>query len=116
MLELISMAISPEVPRPEPEIQEIPTAPEIPPEIEKGTGVRVVQKNFTAQVKNDKGVPLIATPPTQVISVTPPANTQTLTSWAKGPITQSISWLGLFWLRILKKAMHFGWHIGKEQK
>lgn len=110
------MAISPEVPRPESQVTEIPTVPELPPEVEHATGVKVVQKNFTAQVKSDKGVPLISTPPTQVVAVTPPANSATLISWAKGPITSSISWLGLFWIRILKKATHFGWQVTQKEE
>lgn len=109
------MAATPEIPRPQPEVQEIPTVPEIPPEIERGLKVQVVSKNFTAQVKNDKGQPIIQTPPAQVITVTPPDDTTVLTTWAKGPITSSLSWLGLFWLRILKKAAFFGWKIGGKE-
>lgn len=105
------MAYSPEIEKQQPEISEVPTVPEIPPEIERSTGIKVVQKSFTAQVKGDKGQPLIQTPPTQVINVTPPADQTTLKGWAKGSITSSITWLGMFWIRIIKKALHFGWNI-----
>jgi len=70
---------------------------------------------FKAQVKDDKGVPLIETPPAQVITITPPASQVVLTSQAKGSITSSLTWLAAFWLRVIKKAIHFGWKIiGKQ--
>ncbi|HJY98451.1 MAG TPA: hypothetical protein VJ227_01930 [Patescibacteria group bacterium] len=109
------MAVSPEIEKVQPEIKEVPMVPEIPPEIERSTGVKVVQKTFTAQVKGDKGQSLIQPVPTQVINVTPPADDKTLSSWAKGPIVSSLSWLGMFWIRILKRAMHFGWKITGKQ-
>lgn len=104
------MAATPEIPRPEvAPVQERPE--EFPETIQQIAGAKVVQKTFKAQVKDDKGAPLIQTPPTQVISVTPPANDQTLTAWSKGPVTSSVSWLGMFWIRILKKAALYGWKI-----
>ena len=55
------------------EIQEIPDTPEIPPEIEKG-GVQKKQDDFSAQVTDDKGKPLIQTPQTQSVTVQIPAS------------------------------------------
>lgn len=105
------MAGTPEILKPEqPQIQEIKEAEFIVPE-NLQQSVKVVQKNFTAQVKNDQGQPIIQTPPTQVISVTPPADDTTLTSWSKGSITSSLTWLGTFWIRVIKKALHFGWRV-----
>ena len=110
------MASTPEIPRPEAQVQEVKEAEFIVPETLRQSGVKVVQKNFTAQVKGDKGQPLIQTPPTQVITVAPPADTASLTSWSKGSIGSSLSWLGMFWIRVIKKALHFGWRvIGKDQ-
>jgi hypothetical protein len=110
------MASTPEIPRPEAQIQEVKEAEFIVPETLQQSGVKVVQKNFTAQVKGDKGQPLIQTPPAQVITVTPPTDDTTLTGWSKGPISSSLSWLGMFWIRVIKKALHFGWRImGKDQ-
>ncbi len=69
---------------------------------------------FTAQVTDDAGKPLIQTPQSQV-TLQVPASAATLTSWSKGPITSALTWFGAFWLRILKKAVHFGWKvIGKN--
>lgn len=109
------MAATPEIERGEtPQVQER-SEEFIVPENLRQSGVKVVQKNFTAQVKGDKGQPLIQPPPAQVITVTTPAPQITLTLWAKGPITSSLTWLGAFWLRIIKKALHFGWQvIGKQ--
>lgn len=109
------MAATPEIPRPEaPKVQERQEEFVVPETLQQSTGMKVVQKNFSAQVKGDKGQTLIQTPPTQVISVSPPANQVTLAIWAKGPIASSVSWLGMFWIRIIKKALHFGWKVEEK--
>ncbi len=106
------MAATPETLRPEaPQVTE--RAEEfVVPETLQSSGVKVVQKNFKAQVRDDKGTPVIQTPPTQVITtVQPPSDTVTLMQQAKGDTTSSLTWLAAFWLRIIKKAGHFGWKI-----
>ena len=107
------MAATPEIQRPEQtQIQEINKEAEfIVPETLKQSGVQVVQKTFKAQVKDDKGQSLIQTPPTQFIAVTPPADSTTLTTWSKGSVSSSLTWLGAFWMRVIKKALHFGWQV-----
>jgi len=110
------MAATPEIPRPEPQVQEVKEAEFIVPETLNQSGIKVVQKNFTAQVKGDKGQPLIQTPPEQVITVQPPADAETLSAWSKGPTESSLTWLGKFWIRVIKRALYFGWRvIGKTQ-
>jgi len=105
------MAATPEIPRPEaPQITERPEEFIIPETLQQ-SGVKVVQKTFKAQVTDDHGKPVIQTPPAQVINVTPPADTTSLTTWSKGSVSSSLTWLGAFWLRIIKKALHFGWKI-----
>lgn len=104
------MAVSPEVEKAEPQVQERKEE-FIVDETLKQAGVKVVQKNFTAQIKGDKGQPLIQTPPAQVITVSPPADTNTLDLWSKGSVSSSLTWLGTFWIRVIKKALHFGWKI-----
>jgi len=110
------MAATPETLRPE--VPQVTERQEefIVPETLQSSGVQVVQKNFKAQVKDNKGQAVIQTPPAQVITtVQPPADTQTLTTQSKGDTTSSGTWLAAFWLRIIKKALHFGWKIvGKE--
>jgi len=107
------MTATPELLKPEqPQIQEVNKEAEfIVPETLQQSGVRVVQKNFTAQIRDNKGQPLIQTPPTQVITVQPPADDLTLITWSKGSITSSLTWLGAFWIRVIKKALYFGWQI-----
>lgn len=110
------MAATPETLRPEvPEQQVQERAEEFPETIQQiqgAQGVQVVQKNFKAQVRDDHGAPLIQTPPTQVVTtVQPPADQATLTKEAKGDTTSSGTWIAAFWIRVIKKAMHFGWKI-----
>lgn len=111
------MAATPEIPRSEqPQIQEVNKEAEfVVPETLQSSGVQVVQKTFKAQVKDDKGQPLIQTPPTQVITVQPPTDTTTLTTWSKGSVSSSLTWLGAFWMRVIKKAVHFGWQVVSGQ-
>lgn len=111
------MAATPETLRPEaPQVSERQEE-FIVPETLQSSGVKVVQKNFKAQVKDNKGQPVIQTPPAQVITtVQPPMDTQTLIQTAKGDTASSSTWLAAFWLRVIKKALHFGWQIigGKQ--
>lgn len=96
----------------QPQIQEVQKEAEfIVPETLRGTGIKVVQKTFKAQVSDKTGKPIIQTPPAQVVTVTPPADNVTLTSWSKGSVSSSLTWLGAFWLRVVKKALYFGWRI-----
>lgn len=109
------MAGTPEVLQAEPQVQERKEEFIVDETLSKA-GAQVVQKTFKAQVKDDKGVPLIQTPPTKVISVSPPSDQQTLTNQSKGSVSSSLTWLATFWLRVIKKAIHFGWSIVGGQK
>jgi len=104
---------TPEVTNPEvPQIKEVNTEAEMPASEELvSSGAQVVQKNFTAQVKDDKGQTFVQTPPTQVITVQPPYDPITLTKQSKGSIGSSLTWLSVFWIRVIKKALHFGWQV-----
>lgn len=104
------MPISPEVKVPElsQEVREIQE--EIPEYVEK-SGISPRKTTFTAQVADDSGQNLISTPQTQNITIQIPVNTNTLTSWSKGSITNAITWLALFWLRAIKKAALSGWNV-----
>lgn len=108
------MAGTPEVPQPEARITERPE--EFPETIQQIQGAKPVQKTFKAQVISDKGTPLIQTPPAQVITIQPPGDTTSLETQAKGDTTSSMTWLAAFWLRIIKKAIHFGWQILGQNK
>lgn len=110
------MPVGPEIPNETPQIVEHDTNAEfVVDETLAQTGVQTVQKTFKSQVADDNGKPIIQTPPTTVISVSPPADSITLAEMAKGDTSNSKTWFGKFWLRILQKALHFGWRIiGKE--
>ena len=111
------MAASPEIPMPEiPQVQERQEE-FIVPEVLQNSGVQVVQKNFKSQVKNDNGLPVIQTPPAQVITtVEPPYNDEVLIKQSKGSINLSSTWYARFWMRVVERAKYFGWKIvGKGQ-
>lgn len=82
-----------------------------PLHIERKEVVTPTPTNFTAQVHDDNGQPLIKTTPTKVISITIPSDQNTLSGWSKGNVIDSLTWYALFWLRMIKKAVHFGWRI-----
>ena len=97
-------------------VTEVPTAPEIPEHVEKA-GVKTRKQQVTAQVTDDSGKPLTKSPVTDDTAVTIPTDIATLDIWSKGTIGNSITWLGVFWLRMVKKAKALGKSvkIGKSQ-
>jgi len=66
---------------------------------------------FKAQVKDDQGQPLIETPENKEITVEIPADGAALQNYSKGSSDDSLTWFAAFWLRIIKKAIGFGWKI-----
>ncbi len=94
-----------------PEVVTPPEQVEIPEHIEKVTGVRAVPAQFTKQVQDDQGRPVISTPQNQVITITLPQDQAVLATQAKATTDDSLTWFAAFWLRIFKKALHFGWKI-----
>jgi hypothetical protein len=87
---------------------------ELPPHLED-TGIKTVETAVKARVK-DKGRHLIQTPATKKITIKLPAGQATVSTWAKGKTASSLTWLGAYWLRMIKKATYFKWKIigGKE--
>jgi len=85
--------------------------PEPTPEL-SGMGVTSVPTQITAQVVDDKtGKQLIQTPGSQTVTITIPASPKQLDDWSKGSPSDSLTWFAFFWLRLIKKAIHFGWRI-----
>ena len=74
-------------------------------------GGRVVPSQITAQVVDDTGKPLTTSPATQVVTITIPASQQQIADWTKGSPSDSLTWLATFWIRLIKKAIHFGWRV-----
>jgi len=67
--------------------------------------------NFTAQVTDDAGNPLIQTPQTSGPSIQIPADPAQLTAASQGSPDDSIAWFATYWIRMIKKAIHFGWNV-----
>lgn len=87
-----------------------------PLDIEKKEVVSPVPSQFTKQVKSDNGQVLTQSPQTAAVTITLPSDKAQLTTLAKGSVSDSATWWASFWLRIIKKALHFGWKIlGKNQ-
>jgi len=73
--------------------------------------VTAIPSQFTAQVTDDKGNPLIQTPSREEITIEIPGTKEELTALSKGTPDEAIAWFGTFWLRTFKKAVHFGWRV-----
>lgn len=96
----------------EPIVKERPTDMEVPPEIEEGMSVTPSQ--FKAQVTDDQGKPMIQTPQDPAVTIQVPASQQQLDDWTKGNPDNAITWFAVFWIRLIKKALHFGWRMVKK--
>jgi hypothetical protein len=79
--------------------------------IERKEVATPIPVQFKQQVKTDSGKPLIQTSVGGIKTITLPKHTIELENLAKGSISDSITWFAAFWLRMIKKAMHFGWQI-----
>lgn len=97
-----------------PLVKERPTDVEIPPEIERGGMASSVPSQFQGQVSDDSGNPLIQTPQTQSVTIQVPATQQQLEDWSKGDSENALTWFAVFWIRLIKKGLHFGWRMVKK--
>ncbi len=109
-----------------PETKEVPKKTEgikesqeefIIPEKIQDVGVKTTRTQVTAQVTDDDDEDLITTP-VRKVTVTLPTQQDTIEHWTKGEAADSSTWLGYYWVRIIKKAFHFGWNvvIGEREK
>ena len=87
-----------------------PEEVEVPPALSE-TGLSVVEREFKTQVRDSKGQNILVSPATQQITIQLPYDKTTLTGWLKGSVSSSLTWFAAFWLRIIKKALHFGWRV-----
>jgi len=92
------------------EITHFPEEVEVPPHIAE-TGVQAVEREFKTQVRDSRGQQLLVSPATQQITIQLPYDKSTLTGWFKGSVSDSLTWFAAFWLRMIKKAIYFGWRV-----
>lgn len=107
------MAISPEKESILPSEEVVSSRPEtLPEKVEKiAPGVQVVPTQFTKQVADDQGKPLITTPQTKKVVIELPKTQDVLVQESKGDSSDSKTWLAKFWLRMIEKAKFFGLQI-----
>src|SRR3990170_5529618 len=112
---------TPEIQKPEPIIPQPaekvePEKPETVPEMgETVAKPQVIQTPPSAT--DDAGGASIQTVKAKAVTVTLPASIQQLDDWSKGDPQNALTWFAAFWLRLIKRAIHFGWKIvmkGKE--
>ncbi len=83
---------------------------EVTPSLQ-GQGIVSTQFPVKTQVGDDKQAAPIQIPTPKVITITIPASGEQLEDWSKGSPDESLTWFAFFWLRMIKKAIHFGWRI-----
>ncbi|MCX6705819.1 MAG: hypothetical protein NTV24_01790 [Candidatus Woesebacteria bacterium] len=80
--------------------------------IERKEVVTPIPITFQKQVKTDSGKPLIETSPTsEKIKITIPRQPLELEQLSKGSVSDSITWFAAFWIRMIKKAIYYGYRI-----
>ena len=80
--------------------------------IERKEVVTPIPITFQKQVKSDSGKPLIEVPGEgEKIKVIIPKPQVELENLSKGSISDSITWFAAFWIRMIKKAIYYGYNI-----
>ena len=79
--------------------------------IERKEVIQPSVTQFTKQVSDDNGKPLIQTPEDREIKIELPASPDRLKKVSKGSTSDSLTWFAAFWVRIFKKAIHFNWKV-----
>lgn len=105
------MALFPEKEK-SPVQQTVENFSDISPAVEnKSLPVSPVQTQFTANVTDSAGKPLIETVENRKIEICLPGTTEELTNLSKGSPEDGPTWFGAYWVRMLKKAFYWGWNI-----
>jgi hypothetical protein len=88
------------------------TSEEVSPlTIERKEVVTPIPVIFQKQVKSDSGKPLINIPQSGRVKIAIPKPQVELENLSKGPVSDSITWFAAFWIRMIKKAIRFGWEL-----
>ncbi len=99
----------PQVPAPPEGVVEHPT--EIPKEVEGAAhGVKRVPTQ-AKPVSDPVGKPLIQTQSSQSVTIQIPTDQTQLDNWVKGSSDDSLTGFAMFWIRMIKKALHYGWRV-----
>lgn len=100
-------------PEREPKIKPVEErAEEISPlTIERKEVIQPKVTQFTKQVIDDNGKPIIQTPESQEIKIELPTSPEILKKTSKGSTSDSLTWFAAFWMRIFKKAIHLNWKV-----
>jgi hypothetical protein len=85
--------------------------PEIPITVENKGVVVPTPGQFTAQVKDDKGRPLIQTPDREKITIEIPGTKEEMTAFSKGSPDEAITWFWAALVRKFKQATRFAWRV-----
>lgn len=86
-------------------VKEIPTIPEVPPEIERAQPVHGASAQLTKPVTDDQtGQVLVTSPWAQATSVVLPLTEEEIEKGLTYKLVYSIRWLAEFCARIIKKA------------
>ncbi|MFC1649436.1 hypothetical protein ACFL2C_01810 [Patescibacteria group bacterium] len=97
--------------QPAPEsVDQIPQQPSMSQEA-INRGVQVRQVEFTEKVVDENNKPLTSSPATTDVTIEIPAEKSVLETLAKGSEESAVTWFASFWLRMLRKAAHFGWGV-----
>ena len=83
--------------------------------IERKEVIQPSVTQFTKQVIDDNGKPLIQTRESKEIKIELPATPDRLKKVSKGSISDSLTWFAAFWVRIFKKAIHFNWKVFQKK-
>lgn len=77
--------------------------------------VQVRADDFTQHVVGDNGQQLTQAIPSAIPTITIPATQEQLLEWSKGADDKAITWLSRYWIRLIKKAVHYGWNLVMPQ-
>ena len=81
-----------------------------PAQIER-EGAVTTPSPTTAQTSDDTSAQDDQAQANQGVSIQIPTSQDQLEDWSHGAPTNALTWFAAFWLRLIKKALHFGWRI-----
>lgn len=73
------------------------------------SGVTPVQPS--ASVGDDQAQASMQDSTAPMVTITVPATPQQLQDWSKGSPDESLTWVAFFWIRMIKKALFYGWNV-----